>query len=109
MFSAAVERILAVAFREAVAHDRFGPELEKILKPLPRKGFEISGDRLKTTPRGYDADHPRIDLLRHRSLVAGHPLGFEPVINTPDLLDLVRDDWRTMRPLVEWCARHTQV
>ncbi|WP_028643932.1 DUF2461 domain-containing protein [Nocardioides sp. URHA0020] len=97
------------AFREAVAHDRFGPELEKILKPLPRKGFEISGDRLKTTPRGYDADHPRIDLLRHRSLVVGHPLGFEAVVQTPELLDLVRADWRAMRPLVEWCARHTQV
>ena len=29
-----------------------------------------------------DADHPRIDLLRHRSLTAGHALGFEPVIST---------------------------
>lgn len=94
------------AFREAVAHDRFGPELEKILRALGRKGFEIGGDRLKTSPRGYAADHPRIELLRHRSLTAGRPLGFEPVIHTPELLDLVRDDWRALRPLVEWCARH---
>jgi uncharacterized protein (TIGR02453 family) len=97
------------AFREAVAHDRFGPELEQILRKLGKAGFEIGGDRLKTTPRGYAADHPRIELLRHRSLTAGHPLGFEPVIHTPELLDLVRDDWRAMRPLVEWCGRHTQV
>lgn len=94
------------AFREAVAHDRFGPELEKIVRSLERKGFEIGGDRLKTSPRGYDADHPRIELLRHRSLTAGHSLGFEPVIHTPEVLDIVRDDWRTLRPLVEWCARH---
>ncbi|QWF21919.1 DUF2461 domain-containing protein [Nocardioides sp. LMS-CY] len=94
------------AFREAVAHDRFGPELEKIVRSLERKGFEIGGDRLKTSPRGYDTEHPRIELLRHRSLTAGHSLGFEPVIHTPEVLDIVRDDWRTLRPLVEWCARH---
>lgn len=94
------------AFREAVAHERFGPQLEKVLRALERKGFEIGGDRLKTSPRGYDADHPRIELLRHRSLVAGHLIGFEPVIHTPELLDLVRDDWRALRPLVEWVAGH---
>jgi uncharacterized protein (TIGR02453 family) len=97
------------AFREAVAHDRFGPELEKILRRLEKKDFDVEGDRLKTTPRGYDADHPRIELLRHRSLVAGHSFGFDPVIHTPELLGLVRDDWRALRPLVEWIARHTAV
>src|SRR3954462_8755354 len=56
------------AFRVAVAHDRFGPELERHLARLEKQGFEIGGDRLKTTPRGYAADHPRIELLRHRSL-----------------------------------------
>ena len=94
------------AYREAVAHDRFGPELERTLDRLRGRGFEIGGDRLKTTPRGYDADHPRIELLRHRSLTAGHQLGFDPVIHTPALLGLVRDDWRALRPLVEWVARH---
>jgi len=74
----------------------------------PRSAFEIGGDRLKTSPRGYAADHPRIELLRHRSLVAGHPIGFEPVIHTPELLDIVRADWQTLRPLVEWCARHVR-
>ncbi|MCW2797382.1 DUF2461 domain-containing protein, partial [Nocardioides sp.] len=96
------------AFRAAVDHDRSGPELEKILARLRKKGWDIGGDRLKTTPRGYDAQHPRIELLRHRSLTAGHSIGFEPVIHTPELLDLVRDDWRALRPLVEWVATHTQ-
>ena len=52
---------------------------------------------------------PRIELLRHKSLVAGHQLGFQPVIHTAALLDLVRDDWRALRPLVEWIAGHTSV
>ena len=67
----------------------------------------MGGDRLKTTPRGYAADHPRIELLRHRSMTVGRSLGFEPVIHTPELLDVVRADWRAMRPFVEWVARHT--
>lgn len=97
------------AFRGAVAHDRFGPELETILRTLEKKpGFELGGDRLKTTPRGYDADHPRIELLRHRSLTVGHALGFEPVIHTPELLELVRADWRALRPLVDWVAEHVR-
>jgi len=95
--------------RDAMADDRSGPRLQRVLRKLEKDGFEISGERLKTSPRGYDADHPRIELLRHRSLTAGHPLGFEPVIHTPEVLDLVRDDWRALRPLVEWCARHASV
>src|SRR6476661_3228434 len=44
------------AYRAAAAHERFGPELEGILAALEQEGFEVGGDRLKTTPRGYDAD-----------------------------------------------------
>ena len=94
------------ALRTAIAHDRFGPELEKVVRSLERKGFTVSGEVLKTTPRGFDKDHPRIGLLRHKSIIAGRGLGFEPVIHTPDLLAVVRKDWRATRPLVEWAAEH---
>jgi hypothetical protein len=36
--------------------------------------------------------------------VAGRAHGFAPVIHTPELLDVLRDDWRALRPLVEWVA-----
>jgi len=94
------------AFRAAVADDKTGPVLERLLKKLEKQGFEIGGDRLKTSPRGYDADHPRIELLRHRSLTVGRSHGFEPVIHTPELLDVVRADWQALKPLVEWVAVH---
>ena len=96
------------AMREAIAHDRFGPELEKVVADLEAEGFEISGEKLKTTPRGYDADHPRIELLRHKQLMAGRRYGFEADDIGPGLLERVRDDWRAMRPLVEWCAEHSR-
>ena len=90
------------AFREAVDDERRGGELEQLLADLAAAGFEIGGDRLKTAPRGYTVDHPRIELLRHKTLSAGRSHGFEPHIHTPGLLDSVREDWRTLRPLVEW-------
>ncbi|MCP9275759.1 DUF2461 domain-containing protein [Mycolicibacterium arenosum] len=92
--------------RAAMADETKGTQLEKILAKLRRAGFEVGGDRLKTSPRGYDADHPRIDLLRHRSLTIGKHYGFEPIIYTPELVGVVRADWKATRPLVEWvCAR----
>ena len=94
------------ALREAIAHDTYGAELEKLVRGLERKGFTVGGDVLKTTPRGYDKDHPRIDLLRHKSVIASRMIGFDPVVHTPKLLDLVRKDWRATRPLVEWAQRH---
>ena len=96
-------------FRAGIADDRDGPELERILAAMDAEGWELGGEALKTSPRGYDADHPRIGLLRHKSMTLGKSYGFEPVIHTPELLDLVRADWQAMRPLVEWCARHASI
>ena len=96
------------AFREAVDDERTGRELERLLATLRSEGWEVGGDRLKTHPRGWSADHPRIELLRHRSLTVGRSHGFAPVVHTPKLLDVVRADWRTLRPLVDWVAGRTQ-
>ena len=94
------------AFRDAVAHDHYGMELEKLLAAATKKGYEVGGEKLKTKPRGYDAAHPRIDLLRHKSLTLGRSLGFEPVIHTAAVAEEVRKDWRALRPVVEWIALH---
>lgn len=102
-YEAAGPRLAAV--RDAVADDKTGPALERILSKLGKDGFEISGERLKTTPRGYDADHPRIELLRHKQLLAGKPYGFADYIHTPGLVDQVRADWRSLKPLVAWLER----
>ncbi|MGN6253256.1 MAG: DUF2461 domain-containing protein [Marmoricola sp.] len=91
--------------RTGFTDERRGAELEQLLAQLQAAGFERGGETLRTAPRGYDASHPRIDLLRHRSLTLGRSYGFDEAIHTPDLLDRVRDDWRTLRPLVEWVAR----
>lgn len=90
------------AIRAAIDHDLTSPELEQLLAGLRAQGWEVGGERLKTTPRGYAADHPRIELLRHKSLTVGRSHGFDPVIHTPGLLEVVRKDWRALRPFLEW-------
>ena len=93
-------------FRAAVDEVIPGEQLRSILADLEEHGFEVGGEKLKTTPRGYDADHPRIELLRHKWLTVHKNYGFEPYIHTPELLDQVRSDWRHARPLVEWLAKY---
>ena len=56
-------------FREAIL-DGAGSELAGYVGALTKSGFEMGGDTLKTRPRGVDADHPYVDLLRHRTLHA---------------------------------------
>ncbi len=101
-YEASSERLAAV--RAAIDDDAHGADLERIVDELIGAGWTLGGDRVKTAPRGYDIDHPRIALLRHKSMTLGKDLGFDPVIHSPELVDRVRADWRTLRPLVEWIA-----
>lgn len=90
--------------RAAIDDDRTGRQLRRILTRLEKADWVVGGDTLKTAPRGYDADHPRIELLRHKTLSVRRHYGFEPWIHTEELLVQVRSDWRTARPLVDWLA-----
>ena len=92
--------------REAIADDAHGTQLAGILAELEDSGWTVGGQTLKTAPRGYDVEHPRIALLRHKSLTVGREYGFDPVIHSPHLVDRVREDWRTAAPFLDWVAAH---
>lgn len=94
--------------RATIDDDVRGPELEALVARLRAAGMEIGGDVLKTKPRGYEADHPRIELLRHRSLTASVDFGSPDWLETPAALDRVRESWRTLTPLVEWLTQVLQ-
>ena len=78
------------------------PELAKILTKLEKAGWEVKGDRLATKPRGYDADHPRLDLLRYRSVYATRTWPPDDTLHESGLLSRVRTAWRALRPFNEW-------
>ena len=57
-------------YRRAVDADETGRALEKVVATAAGKGVEISGhDALKSAPKGYDKEHPRIELLRYKGIV----------------------------------------
>ncbi len=69
--------------RTAIDTEHSGEELVRIVEGLRSDGFEIRGEQLKTSPRGYSPDHPRIDLLRYKSMSLGKSYGFKK-LNTPE-------------------------
>jgi uncharacterized protein (TIGR02453 family) len=99
-YEASAERLARI--RTAIDDDRRGVELEKLLGKLEKAGWTLGGEKLKTTPRGWDADHPRIELLRHKSMTLGKSYGFEPIIHSAELVGQVRRDWRATRPFLDW-------
>ncbi|MFC6153064.1 DUF2461 domain-containing protein [Nocardioides yefusunii] len=90
------------AVREAMVDEEYGAELQALLDGYRADGWEVSGEQLKTAPRGYDKQHPRIALLRHKQLYVGRPYGFESDALDADLVERVRADWEALRPLVTW-------
>ena len=94
------------AFRAAVADDTSGPALVTIVEALRTRGYDLSGDVMKRVPRGCPADHPRADLLRHRTLVAGRPLGCDGWLHTPEAVDRVLAAFEELRPMTSWLDDH---
>ena len=91
--------------RAAIADDKTGTELEEIVAEIRRGGGEVGAhEELKTAPRGYPADHPRIELLRLKGIIGwyDHPPG--PWLQSTAARDQVADGWRSLRPLTTWLA-----
>lgn len=88
--------------RRAVDDDVQGSALERIVDTLRRGGWDIGGQRLKTRPRGYDADHPRIELLKHRTLIAHRHWEPAPWLHTARARQRVQEAWRELSDLDGW-------
>jgi uncharacterized protein (DUF2461 family) len=93
------------SFRAAAAADGSGRALEGLVSSLAADGHQILGDVMKRSPRGYPADHPRADLLRHRSLIAVRELESDSVRD----VEPVYRSCERLRPLLEWFAGHVVV
>jgi uncharacterized protein (TIGR02453 family) len=98
-------------FRAAVDDDRRGADLEARLARLTAVEVHgarpvLAGDRLATRPRGTAPDHPRLELLRYRSLYAH--LRWEPddALHGPVTAERVAAAWRAIRPLTDWLGEH---
>jgi uncharacterized protein (TIGR02453 family) len=96
-----------VRFRAAVADDRTGGEVEAVLAALARKGIGLtSHGELKTAPRGYPKDHPRIELLRMKGLATWQAWPVAPWLGTAKAKDRVVTFLRASRPVRDWLDAH---
>jgi uncharacterized protein (TIGR02453 family) len=94
-------------YRQAVASDGAGESLEAAIRAVARHGISVHGhDSLKTAPRGYPADHPRIELLRHKGLVAWKEWPVEPWLGTAAAGKHVAGFLTAARPLSGWLGSH---
>ncbi|MFJ4227521.1 DUF2461 domain-containing protein [Paenarthrobacter nicotinovorans] len=93
-------------FRAAVDAPESGQELQKIIDAVAEAGFAIEGEKLKTIPRGFDKDHPRAELLKHKSLSAGVEVGQPEWLSTAAAKDEIAARWEVLRPLVQWVGEH---
>jgi len=94
-------------YRNAVAADSSGSNLAAVIAGLRKQGIDVQGrESLKSAPRGYPSDHPRIDLLRHKGLVAWKEWPVEPWLATAAARKVVADFLIAGRPLGDWLAQH---
>ena len=94
-------------FRAALDSDAVGGEIAAITERLGKKGLEFSAiGSLKTAPRGYSRDHPRIDLLRLKGLVGTRRWKPAKWMQTKVVVQRVRDTWDLAAPMSAWLDTH---
>jgi uncharacterized protein (TIGR02453 family) len=95
-------------YRTAVDDGRKGRALERILADLEQQAVEtqMGMPALRTAPRGYAKDHPRIDLLRRKGLVGSRTLTGTELGDGDRIRDFVVETFTACEPLVGWLTRH---
>lgn len=101
-----MERDQLARYREAVADDGNGRALARLASRLRADGWQAAGEQLKRAPRGYDPDHPRIELLRHKGYAMSVQHELEDWVFDPGAVEVVAEHWRAVAPLNRWLARH---
>ncbi|MPY91651.1 MAG: TIGR02453 family protein [Acidimicrobiia bacterium] len=93
--------------RAAIDDDALGTELEGIVARLEAAGYTIGAHgELRTAPRGYRRDHPRIRLLRLKGLIASRRFPPAAWLSSPSALKRVVETWRGSTELGRWLGRH---
>lgn len=94
-------------FREAVAADATGTDLAARCAAVEKKGYHTGAiGELKTAPRGYPKDHPRIVLLRRKGLFVGREWPLAKWMHTKAVVDRVRTAWTDAAEVNEWLDTH---
>ncbi|MCB0937188.1 MAG: DUF2461 domain-containing protein [Mycobacterium sp.] len=94
-------------YREAVDNEKSGVELVKIVAALRKEGYDtMAHEVLKTAPKGYPKDHPRIELLRYKGIAMMKTWPVGAWLGTRKAKDRVVTTLRAGVPLNQWLLRN---
>lgn len=93
---------MLAAYRQAVLDEELGEKLLAAAHSVRAHGYAISGQHYKTTPRGFDKQHPRADWLKYNSFHAGEHNISADIITSPRLIDVCMDQFAKLAPLHHW-------
>jgi uncharacterized protein (TIGR02453 family) len=90
-------------YRQAVSGDGAGAHLAELVTTVTRSGIEVTAhDSLKTAPKGYPKDHPRIDLLRQKGLICWRHWPPGAWLGTARAKTRVVEFLQAAQPISEW-------
>ena len=71
--------------------------------PAPSRSIlaRITGDSLKTVPKGYPADHPQLDLLRRKQVCVSEKFP-DSVVTSARFADLAIESMKSMKPFIDY-------
>ena len=83
--------------------ERRGKQLQAAVADLRGStGFDVGGEQSKRVPAGFDAGHPRADLLRYKGLYGQSPHIQVKTLQSPGLIDRCLQYAQSMAPLQRW-------
>ncbi len=108
------ESFLAGGFWEPNKEDllrirkEFETDASEIREILADKTFvkhfgKLEGDSLKTAPRGFDKEHPNMDLIRMKQFIVVRNFTDEEVLN-PNFLEEINGSYKAMRPYFNYMS-----
>jgi uncharacterized protein (TIGR02453 family) len=92
--------------RAAIDSPRTAAALTRALRRAGDAGLALNEPDLVRAPRGYPADHPRLDLLRRRRLTVHRRHDLRPWLHRPEAGARIREEFEAAVPLVRWLREH---
>jgi uncharacterized protein (TIGR02453 family) len=94
------------AIRQEIAFN--GEEFRKVLnaKDFVKHFGQMEGEKLKKAPKEYDADHPEIELLKHKSFLASNKCP-DGQVTSEDFLSYSTEVFRALFPFDQFLNRAT--
>jgi uncharacterized protein (TIGR02453 family) len=94
-------------FRAAIDDNRSGPKLASAVEAVRKQRYETGArESLTRAPRGYPADHPRVELLRMKGIHVGRSFGAPAWLHSGKALGKITTAWRDAAPVNRWLDKY---